>query len=133
MLLLALLAGAVLGWLWWNDRYRPLLRRWLLPAALGLVATWLAARGQWAGALLVGAGAPLLARLRPRQSKVRAVAIDETEARRILGVGPDASQEEIRTAYRRIISHVHPDKGGSAELAHRVNQARDRLLDPDNR
>ena len=50
------------------------------------------------------------------------------QARVILGVGPDATREEIRTAYRKRISQAHPDRGGSAEAAARVNAARDVLL-----
>ena len=49
------------------------------------------------------------------------------DARRLLGVGPKASLAEIRDAHRRLIAKVHPDSGGSAELANRVNVARDTL------
>jgi DnaJ homolog subfamily C member 19 len=52
----------------------------------------------------------------------------ESEARALLGVGPGASAEEVREAHRRLIQRVHPDAGGSAELATRVNAARDALL-----
>lgn len=54
--------------------------------------------------------------------------IPESEARDILGVGPNASPEEIRAAHRRLVSAVHPDKGGSAGLTRRINAARDTLL-----
>ena len=50
------------------------------------------------------------------------------EARALLGVSPGASAEEVREAHRRLIQRVHPDAGGSAELATRVNAARDALL-----
>jgi DnaJ homolog subfamily C member 19 len=53
---------------------------------------------------------------------------DEAEARAILGVGRDADAETIRAAHRRLMGGVHPDRGGSAELARRVNAARDLLL-----
>ena len=47
----------------------------------------------------------------------------------LLGVGERREpREEIRDAHRRLIAKVHPDAGGSAELAHRVNAARDALL-----
>jgi curved DNA-binding protein CbpA len=50
------------------------------------------------------------------------------EARRVLGVGPDADAAEIRAAYTRLMRAVHPDTGGSAGLAAQLNAARDRLL-----
>ena len=54
--------------------------------------------------------------------------MDAGEARALLGLGPGASAEEVREAHRRLIARVHPDAGGSAELATRVNAARDALL-----
>jgi len=54
--------------------------------------------------------------------------IDEQEARAILGVSASADADAIRAAHRRLVSAVHPDRGGSPELARRVNAARDVLL-----
>jgi len=51
------------------------------------------------------------------------------EAYQILGLEPNASQEEIHQAWRRLIKGVHPDSGGSAFLAAKINTARDILLD----
>jgi len=51
------------------------------------------------------------------------------EAYRILGLEPNASQEEIHQAWRRLIKGVHPDSGGSVFLAAKINTARDILLD----
>lgn len=50
------------------------------------------------------------------------------QAARLLGVAPDAPAEEIVEAHKRLIAKVHPDAGGSADLAAQVNQARDVLL-----
>ena len=52
------------------------------------------------------------------------------EAAKLLGLTGDASSEAVVDAHRRLIAKVHPDTGGSAELASRINQARDVLLRP---
>ena len=51
-----------------------------------------------------------------------------SEARALLGVSDGASLQDIRDAHRRLIARVHPDTGGSVELATRVNAARDALI-----
>lgn len=128
MLLLALVAAAIVGWLAYTGKLGPRARRKLALVMMGIGGLWLAGRGQWVAGLAVGAGALFLA-LRQRVAALKVTAaMPADEARRILGLGPDASVEEIRRAHRRIIAQVHPDKGGSAELAHRVNMARDRLI-----
>ncbi|HEY0013780.1 MAG TPA: DnaJ domain-containing protein [Allosphingosinicella sp.] len=63
----------------------------------------------------------------------RAPAMPAADARRLLGLDEAASLEDIRAAHRRLISRVHPDTGGSAELAERVNAARDTLIAEMNR
>ncbi len=50
------------------------------------------------------------------------------DAAKLLEVALDCDAEGIISAHRRLIAKVHPDAGGSAELAARVNQARDILL-----
>lgn len=50
------------------------------------------------------------------------------EARRLLELPDGADADAIRAAHRRLIARVHPDAGGSAELARRVNAARDVLI-----
>lgn len=53
---------------------------------------------------------------------------EDLAARRLLGVGPNASAEEIRRAYRSKMAQAHPDRGGSHNEAARLTAARDRLL-----
>ena len=54
--------------------------------------------------------------------------ITRAEAYALLGVAEDASEAEIRAAHRRLMRTAHPDQGGSAWLAARLNAARDLLL-----
>jgi DnaJ domain len=56
------------------------------------------------------------------------LSLTEQEAYEILGLQRGASEAEVMTAYRQLITRTHPDSGGSSYLAARVNAARDRLL-----
>ncbi len=67
------------------------------------------------------------------QLKPKRDAMGLDEARAVLGVSSEADAEQVRAAHRRLIAQVHPDKGGTAELTHRVNTARDVLLAALNR
>lgn len=55
-------------------------------------------------------------------------AMTTEDALDILGLNPGATRKEITSAHRKLMSTLHPDKGGSTYLATRVNQAKDRLL-----
>ena len=55
-------------------------------------------------------------------------AMQPDEAASILGVPLDASAEAVRAAHRKLISQLHPDKGGTDYLAAKINDARDVLL-----
>lgn len=68
-----------------------------------------------------------------RRRSLSPPAMAPAEARKLLDLGEGASLQEIRDAHRRLIARVHPDAGGSAELATRVNAARDVLVAELNR
>lgn len=54
--------------------------------------------------------------------------MDRAEALRILGLEDPVDRSEIKTAYHRLIGSLHPDRGGSAYLTSKINEARDFLL-----
>ena len=63
-----------------------------------------------------------------RRSIVSGSAMRPSEARELLNIHVGATAQEIRAAHRRMMTRVHPDAGGSAGLASRVNAARDILI-----
>ncbi|MDP3936093.1 MAG: J domain-containing protein [Alphaproteobacteria bacterium] len=50
------------------------------------------------------------------------------EAASLLGVKVDATPLQIKSAYRKLMLKHHPDKGGEAEYAAKLNIARDTLM-----
>lgn len=139
MLYLAL-GGALLAlYFWATGRKTPLLKRneWrVVTGALALAcftaAVFVSVRGSWgAGIVLTVVGLGLLTSARRTPAAAPPPAADrmsQAEARRILGVGADATRQDVQAAYARLMRAVHPDKGGTAGLAAQLNAARDRLL-----
>jgi hypothetical protein len=62
------------------------------------------------------------------RTHARAGVMSKDEAYQILGLQPGASVDEVQKAYRTLMKKLHPDQGGTAYLAARVNQARETLL-----
>jgi hypothetical protein len=144
MMFLIIGAGLLLLWMWGRSQ---MLRRggWRVFAGLASVVMVVAGislfiRGEWfigLPMLLLALGSAAGGRMNrggfqaspgeppPERSSSGMSAAD---ARSILGVGPEASAVDIRSAYTRLMQRAHPDKGGSAGLAAQLNAARDRLL-----
>lgn len=54
--------------------------------------------------------------------------LSRTEALAVLGLGEEASDEDVVQAHRKLMQKLHPDRGGNNYLAAKVNQAKDFLL-----
>lgn len=129
---LFILAAAAVLWAWWTGRLKGFTYEDGAAAILFLLGFRLLTTGRPVAGAGLMSGALLWAAWRRRRAP-SGPAMPVDEARRLLGVRDDASLVEIRDAHRRLISRVHPDAGGSVELAHRVNLARDTLVAEMNR
>ena len=80
-------------------------------------------------AVLVVFGFKLLMGRWPWEPKTSARAQAVFRARKLLGVSAAASRDDILAAHKRLVTIVHPDRGGSSAQVHEANAARDLLLD----
>lgn len=55
---------------------------------------------------------------------------DHEEALQILGLDENATESDIGKAHRRLMKKHHPDRGGSTEMAAKLNRSRELLLRP---
>jgi hypothetical protein len=148
MLYLALAAALFLGWVWMRSE---IVRGggWrvgagLLATVLIVVGAVLSIKGDWwiglpmvltglgsatGGRIYRGATQPGGGARKESPSGAGPAGMSPTEARSILGVGPGATPEEIKAAYVRLMKRNHPDQGGTAGLASKLNAARETLLE----
>ncbi|MEI9889614.1 MAG: DnaJ domain-containing protein [Caulobacteraceae bacterium] len=139
MIYLALAVALFLGWMWWRSE---VIRRGGWRVGAGLIAVVLVVagaavsiRGEWIVglpmvllALFLAAGGRMNRRPRMAAAPPEPAGMSASEARSILGVEPNATPQEIKVAYARLMQRAHPDKGGTTGLAAQLNAARDRLL-----
>ena len=132
--------AAIFIFLVWRGRVGRVLKgaEWRAAAAISSIGLFAAAGFE----ALRGGGVPAIILLivglilvgTARWPRLRTVVSEPTgamslaEARATLGVGPGATEAEIRAAHARLIRVAHPDHGGTSGLAAQLNAARDRLL-----
>lgn len=131
--LFVLLAAAGVVWAWWSGRLRAVRPDDVAAALLFLLGLEMLAKGVVLPGAALMASSLLWAAWRRKARAPASPPMRPDEARRLLGVGEAAGVSEIREAHRRLILRVHPDAGGSADLATRVNAARDVLVAEMNR
>lgn len=136
-----LAVGAGLVWLLMWSRGKVLTRpEWrvtsgvLSAVALAAAAFFMLDGWQWGKTIVLtvlGLYLSAAARL-PRPSRPKPQPEPErmsvSEAYAMLDLEPGCTREDVQAAYTRLMKVVHPDKGGGAGLASRLNAARDRLL-----
>jgi len=153
ILLLAVLLGALYLVRWFlttpAETVATTIRKslWLL---LGLGLIFLAVTGKLNIIFaFIGSAIPLIARYLPHILRLLGVAkaiksngtgqqnhspaystlaMNEQRALSILGLQKGASKNDIIEAHKRLMQKMHPDKGGSEELAAQINHAKDTLL-----
>lgn len=64
----------------------------------------------------------------PGDAPRRAGAMSKDEAYEVLGLQKGASREEVVRSHRSLMKKLHPDHGGTTDLAARVNEAKDVLM-----
>lgn len=132
------LGCVILALLMWANGGKPILKRreWrFLSGGFAIMAfagaAYVGLKGSWGSAIVLvvlGLGFAVSTRRTGVPPRRASGAMSEAEARSILGVGAQASPEDIQAAYNRLMRLAHPDKGGTDGLAAQLNAARDKLI-----
>ncbi|WP_164118388.1 J domain-containing protein [Sphingorhabdus sp. Alg239-R122] len=67
-------------------------------------------------------------RLKNMMNRNDTPSMSERQARTLLGVDRASNNDAIIAAHRQMMAKHHPDRGGNAEIARQLNEARDILL-----
>jgi DnaJ family protein C protein 19 len=126
MLLLLLAAAAVGYWAYKDGSLKTLRYADVAAGVAALIGLSLLFKGNPTLGIVALGGAGTWVWFR-KQLPARPL-MTETEALALLELPIGADADRIRAAHRRLIARVHPDAGGTADLARRVNLARDTLL-----
>lgn len=62
------------------------------------------------------------------EARRRSGAMSQDEAYEVLGLQKGASREEVVRSHRSLMKKLHPDHGGTTDLAARVNEAKEVLM-----
>ncbi|CAN5284441.1 molecular chaperone DnaJ [soil metagenome] len=144
-MLLYLALGAGLLWLLlWSQKAKPILKfpQWRISSAVLATGAFAAAFfmamekqvtvaivlmvvGLW---LAASARFPRAAQAQPSASPAAPGPMTMSDAYAILDLKPGCTREDVQEAYLRLMKVVHPDRGGGAGLATKLNAARDKLL-----
>jgi len=128
-------------------RRKGLIQAALMLAFVVIILLTVTGRLHWIGAV-IAASIPVVkyllsialrllpflgSRFRPSQTQNNAAPTDsskmtQADALKVLGLNESADRDAIIEAHRQLMQKVHPDRGGSDDLAARINQAKDTLL-----
>ncbi|SDG60271.1 DnaJ domain-containing protein [Pelagibacterium luteolum] len=99
------------------------------PDSIALLESWLDAnRSGWRDYFAAEFGMETEAGADEEKREASGAVNTTEEAYEILGLKPGATPDAIRSAHRALMKKMHPDAGGSAFLAAKINQAKDMLL-----
>lgn len=136
-----LVTGGLFFWLWYSGRLARMQPGDWIALIIAVLGTRVLTTGQLPTAGAMIGGALLWAVYRSARSpadtapqdaddtgSASAHSMSIAEARMLLGIDERATAQMIRAAYRRRMARAHPDAGGNADLASKLNSARDMLL-----